>query len=45
MSILKLRQSASPRKLDALKRLQAETAAELGAWLPAIWDRAFKAEL
>lgn len=30
---------------DALKRLQAETAAELDALLPAILDRAFKGEL
>jgi hypothetical protein len=32
-------------KLDALKRLQAETAAELDALLPAILDKAFKGEL
>lgn len=32
-------------KVDALKRLQAETAAELDALLPAILDRAFKGEL
>jgi len=32
-------------EVDALKRLQAETAAELAALLPAILDRAFKAEL
>jgi type I restriction enzyme S subunit len=32
-------------ELDALKRLQAETAAELDALLPAILDRAFKGEL
>ena len=30
---------------DALKRLQAETAAKLDALLPAILDRAFKGEL
>jgi hypothetical protein len=30
---------------DVLKRLQAETAAELDALLPAILDRAFKGEL
>jgi hypothetical protein len=30
---------------DALKHLQAETAAELDAFLPAILDRAFKGEL
>ena len=32
-------------EVDALKRLQAETAAELDAMLPAILDRAFKGEL
>jgi type I restriction enzyme S subunit len=32
-------------KLDALKRPQAETAAELDALLPAILNRAFKGEL
>ena len=32
-------------KLDSLKRLQAETTAELDALLPAILDRAFKGEL
>ncbi len=32
-------------EVDALKRLQAETAAELDALLPAILDRAFKEEL
>lgn len=32
-------------KVDALKRLQAETGAELDALLPAILDRAFKGEL
>jgi type I restriction enzyme S subunit len=32
-------------KLDTLKRLQAETAAELDALLPAILDRAFNGEL
>ena len=32
-------------EVDALKRLQAETAAELDAVLPAILDRAFKGEL
>jgi type I restriction enzyme S subunit len=31
--------------VDALKRLQAETAIELGALLPAILDKAFKGEL
>ena len=36
----------NPRaEVDALKRLQAETAAELDALLPAILDRAFKGEL
>jgi type I restriction enzyme S subunit len=32
-------------ELDALKRLQAETAAELDALLPALLDKAFKGEL
>ena len=32
-------------KLDALKRLQAEIAVELGALLPAILDKAFKRQL
>jgi type I restriction enzyme S subunit len=32
-------------EVDALKRLQAETAAELDALLPAILDRAFKGEV
>jgi type I restriction enzyme S subunit len=32
-------------KVEALKRLQAETATELDAMLPAILDRAFKGEL
>jgi type I restriction enzyme S subunit len=32
-------------EVDALKRLQAETAVELTALLPAILDRAFKGEL
>lgn len=32
-------------QVDALKRLQAETAAELDALLPAILDKAFKGEL
>jgi type I restriction enzyme S subunit len=32
-------------QVDALKRLQAETAAELDVLLPAILDRAFKGEL
>jgi type I restriction enzyme S subunit len=31
--------------MDALKRLQAETTAELDALLPAILDKAFKGEL
>lgn len=33
------------KRLDALKGLQAETAAELDAMLPALLDRAFKREL
>jgi type I restriction enzyme S subunit len=32
-------------KVDAVKALQTETAAELDAMLPAILDKAFKAEL
>ena len=32
-------------EVDALKRLQAETAAELNALLPSILDKAFKGEL
>jgi len=32
-------------EMDVLKRLQAETSAELDALLPAILDRTFKAEL
>jgi type I restriction enzyme S subunit len=32
-------------QVDTLKRLQAETSAELDALLPAILDRAFKGEL
>lgn len=32
-------------KVDALRRLQAETAAELDALLPAVLDKAFKGEL
>lgn len=35
----------SQAKVDVLKRLQTETAAELDALLPAILDRAFKGEL
>jgi hypothetical protein len=31
--------------VDALKRFQTETAAELAALLPAILDKAFKGEL
>jgi len=31
--------------MNALKRLQAETAAELYALLPAVLDKAFKGEL
>ena len=37
--------SALQAEVDALKRLQAETAAELDALLPSILDRAFKGEL
>jgi hypothetical protein len=31
--------------MDALKRLQAETATELNALLPSILDKAFRGEL
>ena len=34
-----------PAEVNALKRLQAETAAELDALLPALLDLAFKGEL
>ena len=34
-----------PAEVDGLKRLQAETAVELDALLPAVLDRAFKGEL
>ena len=34
-----------PAEVDALKRLQAGTAAELAALLPALLDRAFKGDL
>src|SRR5437773_11909705 len=40
-----LRFDALCREVDALKRLQVETAAELDALLPALLDRAFKGEL
>ncbi len=32
-------------KVDALRRLQAETSAELDALMPAVLDKAFKGEL
>jgi type I restriction enzyme S subunit len=32
-------------KVDALRRLQAETGAEMDALLPAVLDKAFKGEL
>jgi type I restriction enzyme S subunit len=32
-------------KVDALRRLQAETGAEMDALMPAVLDRAFKGEL
>ena len=37
--------NALQAEVDALKRLQAETAAELDALLPSILDKAFKGEL
>jgi type I restriction enzyme S subunit len=36
---------ALPAEVDAQKRLQAETAAELDALLPEVLDRAFRGEL
>jgi hypothetical protein len=39
------KQNMELAEIDALKRQQAETAAELEAFLPAILDRAFKGEL
>lgn len=39
------RQQRLVAELDTLKRLQAETAAELDALMPASLDRAFKEEL
>jgi hypothetical protein len=42
----RLRRASTFRaEVDALKRLQAETAAELDALLPAVLDKAFKGEL
>ncbi len=38
-------QLALRAEVEAVKRLQTETAAELDALLPAILDRAFKGEL
>ncbi|NTW58739.1 MAG: hypothetical protein HGB21_10565 [Nitrospirae bacterium] len=37
--------AALQTKVDTLKRLQAETAAELEALLPSILDKAFKGDL
>ena len=37
--------NALQAEVDALKRLQAQTATEIDALLPAILDRAFKGEL
>ena len=45
MSVWGKSMDALQAEVDALKRLQAETAAELDALLPAILDRAFKGEL
>lgn len=39
------RLNALPTEVDALKRQQAATAAELDALLPTILDRAFEGEL
>lgn len=38
-------QDVLPAEVDALKRLQAQTSAELDALLPAGLNRAFKGEL
>ena len=38
-------QNVNVAEVDAGKRLQAETAAELDALLPALLDRAFKGKL
>ena len=40
-----MRLCALPAEADALKRLQAGTAADIDALLPAILDRAFKGDL
>jgi type I restriction enzyme S subunit len=39
------RLDALQAEVDALKRLQTDTAAELDALLPSILDRAFKGEM
>ena len=44
LDFAKVRFDALHAEVDAPKRLQAETAAELDALLPAILDRAFKGE-
>jgi type I restriction enzyme, S subunit len=45
MAVKSTRFDALQAELDALKHLQAETAAELDALLPAILDKAFEGEL
>lgn len=44
-STMNTRKSDVVAELDTLKRLQAETTAELGALLPAILDKVFKGKL
>lgn len=41
----RLLRDPGPARLDRLKELQAQTAAELDALLPSILDKAFKGEL
>jgi len=43
--LLRFSRDTLQAEVDALKRLQAETAQELEALLPAILDRAFRGEL
>ena len=42
---IEVRADALQAEVDALKRLQSESAAELAALLPALLDRAFKVDL
>ena len=43
--LIALELAALRAQVDALKRLQSETAAELAALLPSVLDRAFRGEL